>query len=79
MKLVNLRPNLHRVDLRTARVWFSYETPVAYQVDGEEIIVSENVWSQTTNRHIKFIMTEGSYDQIPFEEFDHKIQFIFGG
>jgi 3',5'-cyclic AMP phosphodiesterase CpdA len=31
---------------------FSYRTVVAYKVDGDTWIASENVWSQTTGRHI---------------------------
>lgn len=36
-------------------VWFSYETPVAFAVNGMGTFKSENVWSGTTKKHLASI------------------------
>jgi hypothetical protein len=54
MKLVsvNRRPNFHRLDMGSLTVWFSYETPIAFQRDGCKIVVRKNEWKTTTGRHL---------------------------
>ena len=37
------------------QIWFSYKTPVAYQVPGEALVVRENDWSTTTGKHLNAI------------------------
>lgn len=36
-------------------VWFSYKTPVAFQVNGHGLVVRENDWSNTTGKHLNRI------------------------
>ncbi len=36
-------------------VWFSYKTPVAFQVRGREPIVCINYWGPTTGKHLNAI------------------------
>lgn len=42
--------NQNRVDLGPLTIWFSYETPVAFQVDGSKLICRQNDWSFTTGK-----------------------------
>lgn len=47
--------NLGTVNKNTVRIgklqlWFSYETPVAYKVGSENIVVRKNDWSTTTGK-----------------------------
>ena len=46
-------------------MFFSYETPIAYydEID-EKFYVSENIWSQTTGKHINKIKTEYANDYV---------------
>ena len=44
-----------RVDVGPIRVWYSYETAVAFQVDGHERVVHENGWGTTTGKHLNWI------------------------
>jgi hypothetical protein len=44
-----------RVDVGPLRVWFSYETPVAFHKDGGEKVVRRNDWSTTTGKHLNLI------------------------
>lgn len=47
---------LTKLTLGTVTIWFSYETPVAYQVRGiAGVVVSDKGWSETTRRHIAAI------------------------
>jgi len=43
------------VDVGPVRVWFSYRTPVAFQVDGHSRVVRQNDWSTTTGKHLNWI------------------------
>lgn len=46
------------------RVYFSYETPIAFW-DGSELFVSENEWSRTTGRHLNAIDGGDRFNRIP--------------
>jgi hypothetical protein len=43
------------VDVGPVRVWYSYTTPVAFQVDGRARVVRENDWGPTTGKHLNWI------------------------
>jgi len=44
-----------RVDIGPLTVWFSYKTPVAFQVDGKPRVVRKNDWAATTGKHLNWI------------------------
>ncbi len=44
-----------RVTMADTTVWFSYTTPVAFQVNGQPIVVRENEWGPTTGKHLNWI------------------------
>lgn len=46
------------------RVYFSYETPIAFW-NGSELFVSENEWSRTTGRHLNAIDGGDRFNRIP--------------
>jgi len=43
------------VDLGFLKVWFSYQTIVAFQPKGYPVIVRKNEWGPTTGRHLNNI------------------------
>lgn len=47
--------NLTEVSIGGVTLWFSYETCVAFAVPGVGTRVCENVWSNTTSRHLNSI------------------------
>ena len=49
------------------RVYFSYETPIAFW-NGNELFVSENEWSQTTGRHLNAIDGGDKSNRIPHSQ-----------
>lgn len=66
MKLKQIKPNLTQIDIgRTRTVWFSYETPIGfYDPINQEVIISENVWSRTTGRHLNIIKEMNPYAMV---------------
>lgn len=46
--------NLVKVKIGPVSVWFSYETPIAFQVN-KTLICHENIWSRSTGKHLNLI------------------------
>ena len=55
VKLNKLGANFTCVDLGDLSVWFSYETPIAFEVYGQPRVVRENIWGPTTGKHLNAI------------------------
>ena len=49
------RANFSRVDIGDLTVYFSYSTIVAFRTPDGTLVCSENVWPQTTGKHLNFI------------------------
>lgn len=43
------------LDLGNLTIWFSYYTPIAFQVAGQPRVISENVWGNGTGVHLNGI------------------------
>ena len=52
MQLTPIASNMTEIETDSARVLFSYRTPVAAYVFGEGFVRTENWYSVTTSRHI---------------------------
>jgi hypothetical protein len=64
-----IRPNLTCVETNGVEVWFSYQTPVAFRANGR-LVVRENVWSNTTGRHLNLIDNGNKKERVSGEEFN---------
>lgn len=73
MKLFKLKDNLTRVDLGKLRLWFSYETIIALQTQNNDVIISENIWSKTTGRHINIIKEGYKHLQVDTKTFQEQV------
>ena len=51
----NYGVNTLRVDIGDLTVWYSYQTPVAFRVLGNELVIRYNSWGQTTGKHLNWI------------------------
>lgn len=49
------RENFSRVEVGPLTIWFSYSTPIAYNLPGEGTVVRRNEWGPTTGRHMNEI------------------------
>lgn len=74
----SMNNNLTEVTLDGLVIWFSYETPVAFRVwDTGERVVSENIWSNTTGRHLSEIdggSPAARRARVPREEFERRLE-----
>lgn len=64
------QPNFTEVSVNGLTLWFSYKTIVAFQTTGS-IVVSENVWSQTTGKHLNHLCDKR--DRVPRAEFNQRL------
>jgi hypothetical protein len=68
IKLIKEANNFYRLDLHSFSFLFSYETCVAYSAL-TDLYISENVWSQTTGKHLNLLNPDKSI-RLPNEEFN---------
>lgn len=54
MRLEKISNNLYVFITEELSVYFSYETPIAFEHEGE-LYISENVWTNTTGKHLNMI------------------------
>lgn len=48
------RPNFTRVTVGSLTLWFSYETIVGFHTPTLGTVASENVWGNTTGKHLNY-------------------------
>lgn len=68
----NYGVNSLRVDVGPLTIWFSYQTPVAFQLDGPERVVRENKWGPTTGKHLNWIDGGNHKERVSSEEFERR-------
>lgn len=68
----NSAKNFNRVTVGRIDLYFSYETVVAFQLGGEDIVISENNWGTTTGKHLNWINTDKSI-RVSSEEFTKQL------
>lgn len=81
---ITLHPvgNAARLDLGEVEIWFSYETPIAFRLAGGTPVVSENVWSTTTGKHLNLIDGGDKKGRLPHAEFTEalgKVEALING
>ena len=64
MQLTPIAANQTEIETDTARIFFSYKTPVAAYVFGKGYVRTEQFWSVTTSRHINKWL-RGGYSDLP--------------
>lgn len=60
-------------------VWFSYATPVAFQLAGDYRYVVRNRWGNTTGRHLNAIDGGTHASRIDQAEFEARLAEAVGG
>lgn len=51
-------------------VWYSYKTPVAFQIGFGAVVVRENDWGPTTGKHLNAIDGGDKKSRIPGAQFE---------
>ena len=59
-------------------VYFSYETPVAFEAPGPGLVVRENDWGNTTGKHLNWIDDGNREDRVPGNKFEQQLQKVTG-
>jgi hypothetical protein len=67
----NYGVNTLYVTIDGVTIYFSYQTIVAFEYEGE-LTISENIWSVTTGKHLNMIEPEKSI-RVPNEEFRREL------
>ena len=68
--------NKNVVDIgQSIRIWFSYETPIAFS-NGGGFYCSENVWTNTTGKFLNELQPNKK-KRIPNDEFNKKLEKVF--
>lgn len=71
IKHKELRANFYEVQINELSLYFSYETIIGFQNGCNPPVISENVWSTTTGKHLNQIALKEK--RIPHEEFKVKL------
>ena len=60
-------------------VWFSYQTPIAFKVNGKRAVMRENDWGPTTGRHMSAVSEEcGTVTVVSGADFENRIHSATG-
>ena len=70
MNLKQLGSNQTELEIKGARVLFSYSTPVACESVGKRYRTAKR-WSNTTTRHINKWLNGAEAEEVPQEFFDN--------
>lgn len=58
------RANFTQMNVGDLTVWYSYSTPIAFLTgDMLDPILSENLWSNTTGKHLNYVSTDKTLRQ----------------
>ncbi len=60
-------------------VWFSYKTPIAFQVGGRGPVVCVNCWGPTTGKHLNAIDGGNKGARLPRREFEAALELALKG
>lgn len=73
------RPNFTEVRVGPIVLYFSYSTIVAFRAPGfgwSGMVVSENVWSQTTGKHLNWIDGGNKADRLDSATFQRQLDLL---
>ena len=71
--LVQYKPNLTKIELKHLTLYFSYSECIGFQIDNNEPVFSENIWSLTTAKHLNFLGSKKE-DRLPREQFLERLE-----
>ena len=73
MNIKQLGSNQTELEIKGARVLFSYSTPVACESVGKRYRTAKK-WSQTTSRHINAWLEGAEAEEVPQEFFENLLK-----
>ena len=70
----NYGAHSQRVDIGNLRLWFSYDTVIAFS-NGAGLRMSENRWGNTTGKHLNWIDRDKK-NRLPREQFEAELSAV---
>lgn len=70
----NSAQNFNSITIGNVQLYFSYSTIVAFRTPFTGLVVSENVWSNTTGKHLNWLCDKDQ--RVPRQEFLYKLRSI---
>jgi hypothetical protein len=77
MNLNQLSPNFHELRMKKTSIYFSYAEPIAfYDVIAQVYVITDNIWSRTTGKHINNVKRTfpENHIQVPHDEFRTRLK-----
>jgi hypothetical protein len=74
LHLTTLGANMTEVRYGTKYVLFSYQTPVAYMDEEQNVFVTSKKWSNTTSKHISKWVNSRSFTKVSQETIDNLVK-----
>ena len=68
----NYGTNAIAIKVGALTLWFSYDTVVAFKVEGGLIVASQNIWGTTTGKHLNVIEPDKG-KRLEYSEFTSKL------
>lgn len=76
MKLTQIKPNLRKFGQGLKQVYFSYETPIAFYSNRDDVwLICTNMWTPTTAKHLSQIkQNHPNHVILTYNEFEHALR-----
>lgn len=74
VKLIKISNNSSSVEIGKLELYFSYETVVGFRHPSTGLVVSENVWSRATGKHLNDIDGGRKQCRTPYKEFQEELK-----
>lgn len=70
----NSARNFNCVEIGELELYFSYETCVAFWTPKTGLVVSENIWGNTTGKHLNWLDGGRKERRVPHSEFEKQLK-----
>lgn len=70
----NSAMNFNCVEIGDLKLYFSYETCVAFWTPKTGLVVSENIWGNTTGKHLNWLDGGRKERRVPYSEFEKQLK-----
>lgn len=70
------RPNFSSLDFGGIKIWFSYETPIAFWTAETGEIVRQNDWGPTTGKHLSWVDNGNKHARVDGATFERRLNMI---
>lgn len=77
IRLSKISDTLKVLYIHDVTIWFSYETPIAFKIADNDVVIRKNEWGRATGGHIGMIKREHEYIEVDGKEFEKQLSYLF--